>query len=177
MRISRQPSSVGIMVDQKQLENVKYFNYLGSMNKWCKMKVLLENDGVDQLCRSWQKWRSSTKGEREDKYLKKRKSKKANWIGYILRRHCLLKHIIEGKIERRIEVNTRRGRRRKQLLGDLKDRTGYGKLKDEAPDSALWRTSFGRCCGALVWQSIEWMAENTNERVNEWMKKRFTDSC
>ena len=31
MRISRQPSPVTIMTDQKQLENVKYFKYLGSM--------------------------------------------------------------------------------------------------------------------------------------------------
>jgi predicted acetyltransferase len=31
MRISRQPFAVRIMVDQKQLEDVKYFNYLGSM--------------------------------------------------------------------------------------------------------------------------------------------------
>jgi hypothetical protein len=28
--------------------------------------------------------------------------RKANWIGHILRRNCLLKHVIEGKIERRI---------------------------------------------------------------------------
>jgi hypothetical protein len=31
MRISRQPSPVQIVTDQKQLENVEYFNYLGSM--------------------------------------------------------------------------------------------------------------------------------------------------
>ena len=31
MRISRQPSPVTITIDQKQLENVKYFKYLGSM--------------------------------------------------------------------------------------------------------------------------------------------------
>jgi hypothetical protein len=31
MRISRQPSPMKIMIDQKQLENVEYFNYLGSM--------------------------------------------------------------------------------------------------------------------------------------------------
>jgi len=38
------------------------------------MKVLLENDGEDQLCRSWHKWRSNTKSEREDKYhIKKKK--------------------------------------------------------------------------------------------------------
>ena len=30
MRISNKPSTVKIMIDQKQLENVKYFNYLGS---------------------------------------------------------------------------------------------------------------------------------------------------
>jgi hypothetical protein len=29
--------------------------------------------------------------------------KKANWIGHILRRSCVLKYVIEGKIEGRIE--------------------------------------------------------------------------
>jgi len=33
MRISRQPSSIPIMVDQKPLENVGYLNYLGSIIK------------------------------------------------------------------------------------------------------------------------------------------------
>jgi hypothetical protein len=31
MKISRQPSPMRIMIDQKQLENVEYFNYSGSM--------------------------------------------------------------------------------------------------------------------------------------------------
>jgi hypothetical protein len=31
IRISRRTSPVQIMMDQKQLENVKYFNYFGSM--------------------------------------------------------------------------------------------------------------------------------------------------
>jgi hypothetical protein len=31
MRISRQPSPIKIRADKKQLENVEYFNYLGSM--------------------------------------------------------------------------------------------------------------------------------------------------
>ena len=39
-------------------------------------------------------------------------------ICHILRRNCLLKHIIEGKIE----VKGTRGRRRKQLLDDIKER-------------------------------------------------------
>ena len=30
--------------------------------------------------------------------------RKANWIGHILRRNCLLEHIIEGKLERRTVV-------------------------------------------------------------------------
>jgi hypothetical protein len=35
------------------------------------------------------------------------KRRKANWIGHILRRNCLLKHVIEGKLEGRIEVTER----------------------------------------------------------------------
>jgi hypothetical protein len=31
MRIPRQPYPITIIIDQKQLENVEYFNYLGSM--------------------------------------------------------------------------------------------------------------------------------------------------
>jgi hypothetical protein len=33
MRISRQPSTVTIMIDQKQLDNVECFKYLGSILK------------------------------------------------------------------------------------------------------------------------------------------------
>jgi hypothetical protein len=42
-----------------------------------------------------------------------------------LRRNFLLKHVIEGKIEGRIEMTGRRGRRRKQLLDDYKEKGGY----------------------------------------------------
>jgi hypothetical protein len=47
------------------------------------------------------------------------KRRKANWIGHILRRNCLLKHVTEGRIEGRIEGAGRRGRRRRQLLDAL----------------------------------------------------------
>ena len=40
------------------------------------------------------------------------KRSKANWIGHTLRKNCLLKQVIEGKIEVRIEVTGRRGGRR-----------------------------------------------------------------
>jgi hypothetical protein len=53
------------------------------------------------------------------------KIRKTNWIGHILRRNCLLKHVIEGTLEGRIEMTGRRGRRRKQLLDDLKEKRRY----------------------------------------------------
>ena len=40
---------------------------------------------------------------------------KANWIGHILRRNCLLQRVIEGRIKGGIEVTGRRGRRRRRL--------------------------------------------------------------
>jgi hypothetical protein len=35
------------------------------------------------------------------------KRRKANWIGHVLCRNCLLKHVIEGKLEGRIEMTGR----------------------------------------------------------------------
>jgi hypothetical protein len=37
-------------------------------------------------------------------------------------RNCLLQQVIEGKIKGGIEVTGRRGRRRRKLLDDLKER-------------------------------------------------------
>jgi hypothetical protein len=52
--------------------------------------------------------------------------KQANWIGHILYRNCLLKHVIEGKTEARIEVRGKPGRRCKQLLYELRIRVCTG---------------------------------------------------
>jgi hypothetical protein len=49
-----------------------------------------------------------------------------------LHRDCLIKHLVTGKTERRIEVTIIGRRRHKQLLGDLKERRGCWKLKEEA---------------------------------------------
>jgi hypothetical protein len=68
-----------------------------------------------------------------------------------------LKHVIEGKIEGRIEVTGRRGRRCRELLDHFKERRGYCKLKEEALDRTLWRTRFGRGCGPNVRQTTLWM--------------------
>jgi len=48
--------------------------------------------------------------------------RKANWIGHILCRNCLLQGVIEGKVKGGIEVTGIRGRRRRKLLDDLKER-------------------------------------------------------
>ena len=75
---------------------------------------------------------------------KKRAKRKANWIGHIFRRNCLLQRVIEGKIKGDIEVTGRRGKRRRKLLDDLKQRRGYSHLKEEALDRTMWRARFGR---------------------------------
>jgi hypothetical protein len=64
---------------------------------------------------------------------------KANWIGHILRRDCLLKHVTEGKTE----VTGRRGRRRKQLLDDLKEKRRIseierGSTRSHSVQNSLW---------------------------------------
>jgi hypothetical protein len=82
--------------------------------------------------------------------LHKLRKRKANWIGHILHRNCLLKEVIERKIKGRIEVTRRRGRRCKKLLDDLGDRRGYSDLKQEALDRIKWRNRFGRGCGPVV---------------------------
>jgi hypothetical protein len=57
---------------------------------------------------------------------------------------CLLKHVIEGKVEGGIDVTERQGRRRKQLLDEFKGDRGYCNLTEEPPDRTVWRTRFER---------------------------------
>jgi hypothetical protein len=102
---------------------------------------------------------SRTKEERN--ILQTIKRRKANWIGHFLRRNCLLKHVIEGKIKGKIEVTERRGRRREQLLDDLKETRRYWKLKEETRDRTLWRTRFRSGYGPVVRQTTERMNEYT----------------
>ena len=83
------------------------------------------------------------------------RKRKANWNGHILRRNCIVKQVIEGKIKGEMEVTRRRGRRRKKLLDDLKDRRGYSHLKGEALDGTVWRNRFRGGFGPVVRQSTE----------------------
>jgi hypothetical protein len=63
--------------------------------------------------------------------------------------------VIEGKIKEKMEVARRRGRGRKKLVDDLKDRIGYSYLKEEALDRTMWKNRFGRGFGPVVRQNTE----------------------
>ena len=221
MRISRQPSPVQTTA-QNQPENVKYFNYSGSMItdnvRWTRAitsrtvmaktslnkQVLTSANWIKHVrnklvkCYIWsialhgseswtlrtvdQKslesfqmwcWRRMEKicwtddvrnvevlqrrVKKESNILQTIKTWKANWIGYILHRNRLLKHVIEGKRAGRVEVTVRRGWRCKQLLDGLKATRKYWKLKEGALDRNFWRTSFGRGYGIVVIETTEWM--------------------
>ena len=73
----------------------------------------------------------------------------------MLRRNCLLKHVMEGKIEKNIEMTTKRGRKRKQVLDDLKETTGCMKLKlkEESLHRALRKAGFANSYGPVVRRS------------------------
>ena len=87
--------------------------------------------------------------------LREIRKRKANWIGHILRRKCLVKQVIEGKIKGEMDVTRRRGRRCKKLLDDLKDRRGYSHLKEAALDRTVWRNRFGGGFVPVVRQTTE----------------------
>jgi hypothetical protein len=54
-----------------------------------------------------------------------------------------------------MKVTGGRGRRRKQLMYDLKEKTGYWKLKQETLDRNLCRIRFGRGYGPVVIRTTE----------------------
>jgi hypothetical protein len=119
-------------VDQKRME---------SFETWCwrRMEKISLTDHVrneDVLLRV----------KKQRNILHEIRKWKANWIGHILRRNCLLQRVTERKIKGGIEVIGRQGRRRRKLLDDLKERTGYSHLKEEALDSTMCRARFGRGC-------------------------------
>jgi hypothetical protein len=77
--------------------------------------------------------------------------REANWIGHSLVWNCLLKHVIERKME---EKNRRRSRLQ-QILNDVKKERRYWNLKEKALDYTLWRIRFGRLCGPIARQTAE----------------------
>jgi hypothetical protein len=129
-------------------------NYLESCEMWCwrRMEKIIWTDRVRN-----EEVLVSLKEDRNILHTIKRR--KANWFGHILRRNYLLKQVIDEKLEGRAEMTGKRGRRRKQLLDDLKVKRKYWKLKEEALDRTLWRTPFGRGYRPVVRQAEEWVNE------------------
>jgi hypothetical protein len=82
-----------------------------------------------------------------------------------LRKNCLLKHVIEGKMEWRLEVTGRRGRGLRQLLNILKEKRGYWKLKEVTLDHIVCRTRFGIGYGPGVRQTAKWTNEFWKLRI------------
>jgi hypothetical protein len=78
-----------------------------------------------------------------------------NMYPEFLRRNCLLQGVTEGKIQGGIEVTRKQGKRRRKLLDDLRERTGYSHLKEEALDRTMWRARFGRGFGPVVRQTAK----------------------
>jgi len=83
------------------------------------------------------------------------RKREANRISHILRRNCLLKQVIERKIKGEMEVARKRGRRRKKLLDDIKNRRGYSHLKEGALHRTICRHRFGGGFGPVVRQDTE----------------------
>ena len=67
--------------------------------------------------------------------------RKANWIGHILRRNCLLHDAIEREMTKVKGVGRKR---RTQLLDDLRNMRRYWELKEEAEDGKKWRQFINR---------------------------------
>jgi len=126
-------------IDQKHLE---------SFEMWCwrRMEKISWTDHVrneDVLLRV----------KKQKNILHEIRKRKANWIGHILGRNCILQRVTEGKIQGGIEVTGRQGRIRRKLLDDLKERRGYSHLKEEALDRPMWRARFGRGFEPVVRQT------------------------
>ena len=116
-------------VDQKQLESFEIWFWRRMENIWNNH---VTNEGV--LLR--------VKEQRN--ILHEISKRKANWICHILCINCLPQRVIEGEVLGAMEVTRRRGRRRRKLLDDLKERRGYCYLKEEALDPLICIAGFGR---------------------------------
>ena len=64
------------------------------------------------------------------------KKRKANWLGHVMRRDCLLRDAIEGTVEGK----RMRGRRRVQLMDDVRAGRKYCDIKNLAQNRDAWRS-------------------------------------
>src|SRR5215475_5208233 len=107
--------------------------YLESFEMWCWRKMekidCREHITNEEMLEIVQENRS---------ILKIIQTRKANCIGHILKGEGMLRKIIEGKIEGK----RGRGRKRIQMINDLKERGNYVELKNRVQNRRKWRTSY-----------------------------------
>ena len=106
--------------------------YLERFEMWCwrRMEKISWTDSV--------KNEVLQKVKKEGDIVRTIRQRKTDYIGNFLHRNCVLKQVIEGKVQGTI----RRGRRHKQLLDDLKEKRRYWNLRVEALNGTVWRTRF-----------------------------------
>jgi hypothetical protein len=114
--------------------------YLESSEMWCWRRM----EKISSTYRVTDKVLNRVNENRN--FLHTIKPRKFNRIGPILRRNCLLKHVIEGRRKRRIQVKGRR----KNLVDGLKETRRWWKAKQEALIRILRTASFGRCYEPVV---------------------------
>jgi hypothetical protein len=125
-----------------------FFNY--DLLKFRQNKLIKRYSALTDHARNEE---ALLRGKEQRNIIHEINKRKANWIGNILRRNCLLRQVIEGKIRGGIEVTGRRRRRCRKLLDDLMERTGYSHLKKEALNRTVWKARFGRGFGPVVKQT------------------------
>jgi len=76
--------------------------------------------------------------------------RKANWIGHISLRNCLLERVIEGKIGRIIKVMGRRGKDIRSCFINLGKGKVTGNWNEEVLGGTQWGTYIGRCYWLFV---------------------------
>jgi len=128
-----------VLISDSTLRKVDQ-KYVESFEVWCWRRMEISwNDRVENEILH------TLKEERNILYVIKRR--KTNCFGHILHRSCLLKHVTVGKIEGRIYVTGRRGRRLSSYWMPLRKR------KEEALDRHLCRTRCRRSYGPVVRQT------------------------
>jgi hypothetical protein len=87
---------------------------------------------------------------------------KQGWLDWLGLAYELSSKTCYWRKDRMRELMGRQGRRRKQLVDDIKKTRVCWKLKKK--DCTLWRTRFGRGCGPVIRETIE-----CKKWVNDWI--------
>ena len=67
--------------------------------------------------------------------LEKIRTRKRHWVEHVLRGECLMKEVVEGRIERK----RTRGKPRKRMLEEFLANEAYDQMKRRAHDRESWK--------------------------------------